>query len=100
MTDTKLIKLDKVNLDKLCKAARKTKLKLDKSIKKILTPERCSFVRRLRVDLDYTWRAVASECYDKFNGDWEPSSNQLVGMSLCEHSAKYFNEDGDKPPWN
>ncbi|MBA7701390.1 hypothetical protein ES703_110126 [subsurface metagenome] len=60
-------------------------------------------IRILRVDYHMTWRSVARTCYlEKWPNlrGWEPSSNQLMGMSLCEKAAEFFNENYREPPWN
>jgi hypothetical protein len=64
----------------------------------IMTRERAEFVRRLRVDEDYTWRAVARECSEAWDTNW--GSNQLAGMALCDIAAKVFGEDYMEEPWN
>ncbi len=60
-------------------------------------------IRILRVDHHMTWRSVARACYrEKWPNlwGWEPASNQLMGMALCEKAAKFFNENYREPPWN
>lgn len=60
-------------------------------------------IRLLRVDHHMTWRSVARACHlEKWPNlwGWEPASNQLMGMSLCEKAAKLFNENFREPPWN
>lgn len=61
------------------------------------------FVRSLRVDQGYTWRAVAAAVSLKMNltgteDDW--GSNQLCGMAICEAAAKQFDEDFMTGVWN
>jgi hypothetical protein len=68
--------------------------------KVIITKERADYVRKLRVDDGYSWRAVAHACYDEWQGDWGPPSNQLMGMSLCEIAAGFFGEHYMQEPWN
>jgi hypothetical protein len=65
-----------------------------------LTPERAAFVRKLRVEEGYSWRSVAQACYDAWQGDWEPPSNQLVGMAICEAAAAHFGEGYMDKDWN
>ena len=60
--------------------------------------ERALFVKDLRCSIGYTWRAVAQECNDKWNGDW--NSNQLAGMYMCHAAADWLKEDATKEPWN
>jgi hypothetical protein len=71
----------------------------------LMTAERTAFVRRLRVDDGYSWRAVATACYDEWIGErehdeWYPPSNQLMGMALCEAAATAYGEDHMSEPWN
>lgn len=66
--------------------------------KELMTKERAEFIRKLRVDEDYTWREVAWACNEAWDGDWD--SNQIMGMALCEEAAKLFDENYRKEPWN
>jgi hypothetical protein len=63
-----------------------------------MTPQQARFVRQLRVDGEYTWRAVAETCAIEWDGDW--GSNQLAGMALCARAADHFGEDYMTSPWN
>jgi len=69
-----------------------------------MTKEQAEFVRRLRVDEGYSWRAVARRCYGNHRfrgwGRWDPPSNQIMGMALCERAALMYGEDYEKEPWN
>jgi len=71
-------------------------------IKPQITPIRAVRIRSYRVKKGYTWRAVAEKTYQDWGSDhcWEPSSNQLAGMALCEHAADLLGEDYMKKPWN
>jgi len=62
-----------------------------------MTKEQAIFVRELRVDEGYSWRAVASACNKEWGGDW--GSNQLAGMAICEKAATFFDEGYEKI-WN
>jgi len=55
-------------------------------------------IRSLRVNKDYSWRAVARFCSRMTKGPW--GGNQLAGMVICEKAAKLLGEDFLKPPWN
>ena len=71
--------------------------------KKCMTKEQAEFVRMLRVDKGYSWRAVAHACYDQNWDNWEPwgpPSSQPMGMALCQIAAEFFNENYRKEPWN
>jgi len=67
-----------------------------------MTKEEAEFIRDLRVNKGYTWRAIAAECYERgmFGADWDPPSNQIIGIVLCEVAAEKFGEDYLKEPWN
>lgn len=56
------------------------------------------YVRVLRVEREYTWRAVALTCALEWGGDWE--SNQLAGMAICERAAGMFGENHMTGVWN
>lgn len=86
-------------LDDLANAARETWDEFS-SLAATITPEQAAFVRKLRVDDGWSWRGVAQECYNAWNGDWQPPSNQIMGMALCEAAAKHFSEDYMQEPWN
>lgn len=55
-------------------------------------------IRHLRVDKNYSWRAVARYFSKQLQAPW--GANQLAGMVLCEKAAKVTGEDFLKPPWN
>ena len=61
---------------------------------------RARFVRHLRVDKNGSWRWVAQKCHEKWRQDWNPPSNQIVGMDLCKMAAPFFNENWSEEPWN
>lgn len=63
-----------------------------------MTREQAAFVRRLRVEGNYTWRAVAHTCALEWGGDW--GSNQLAGIAICQRAARFFSEHYMQPPWN
>lgn len=94
-----LIALTPEMLEDLAQAARETWGEFG-SFAATITSEQAAFVRKLRVDDGWTWRGVAQECHDAWNGDWQPPSNQIMGMALCEVAAKHFGEDYMQDPWN
>lgn len=72
---------------------------------KVMTQEQAEFVRHLRNQKDYSWRGVAEACFDQnwfnFNLEkWQPPSNQLMGMALCEKAASFYGQNYMEPPWN
>jgi len=66
-----------------------------------MTKEQAEMIRRWRVDEGYSWRAVASAAFGLAPAwTWDPSSNQLAGMAVCEKAAELHGENFMQPPWN
>lgn len=65
-----------------------------------ITLEQARFVRELRVEKQYTWRAVAQACHEAWGASWEPPSNQLWGKELCDLSAEALGQNPRIAPWN
>lgn len=67
-----------------------------------LTPGQAVEVRHWRVDEHMTWRRVARAAYLEgwFHRSWEPPSNQIMGMALCERAALIHSENYIEAPWN
>lgn len=86
-------------LDVLVQAALATRASFDELVAN-MTMEQAQFVRKIRVDEDDSWRGVAHACYEAWNGDWDPPSNQLMGMALCERAAYLMGESPNEAPWN
>ena len=98
-----IIQLENGDLEKLGKMATKTKKRFDDSIEKLMTKERATRIRELRIgDRICSWRRIAEICYEEWgkDADWNPPSNQLAGMALCEFAARLFNENYMGEPWN
>ena len=55
-------------------------------------------IRYLRVDKEYSWRAIARYCSRILKAPF--GGNQLAGMVICEKAAKVLGEDFLQPPWN
>jgi hypothetical protein len=55
-----------------------------------LNEEQANFIKNLRVNEGYTWRAIASEYSRKYMD--EPSGNQLLGLELCTAAMKFLGE--------
>ena len=55
-------------------------------------------IRKLRVEKNLSWRAVARFGSKLWGGNW--GSNQLAGMVVCNKAAKLLGEDFMEPPWN
>lgn len=85
----------------LAKLGREIAASFQEQARDVVTPERAAFVRKLRVDDGGTWRWVAERCHDAWTDcAWDPPSNQLMGMALCERAAELFGEDYMQEPWN
>lgn len=68
-----------------------------------MTHSQAVFIRGLRVNEGYSWRAVAESCHEQsWEGweRWEPPSSQPMGMALCDRAAEFFSENYKEPPWN
>lgn len=88
-------------LKEMAKAARE----ISESFKKIaagMTKEQASEIRKFRVNEECTWRGVAQKAWNAglFGRTWNPPSNQLMGVALCERAAEFHGEDHMKGPWN
>ena len=55
-------------------------------------------IRYLRVDKEYSWRAIARHCSRYLKAPFE--GNQLAGMVICEKAAELLGENFMEPPWN
>lgn len=89
-------------LMEIARMARATHEYFLEEIRKNMTREQAEFVRKLRCEDDYSWRMIAAVCFDeKWDMEpWEPPSNQLAGMALCEVAAEFFGEHYREGPWN
>lgn len=95
-----LFKLTPDQLQDMGFAASRTASEFSKHARLILTSERAKEVRELRCDQRHSWRALATECHRRWEGRWEPPSNQLMGMELCECAAQMLDENAHEMPWN
>jgi hypothetical protein len=70
-------------------------------IKPRMTRERAEQIRRLRVDLSWSYRRIAGMSYLEWgrDGNWHPETNQLAGVALCEAAAELLGEDVQNYPW-
>lgn len=59
-------------------------------------------VRTWRIERHMTWRSVARAAFLEgwYNRSWWPPSNQIMGMTLCDKAAQFFQENFREPPWN
>jgi len=101
ITGEGLIKIEsREELMELAKMAERTKREIEKSIENMNLKE-AKRIRNWRIK-GSSWRRVAELAYkNKLCGkEWEPPSNQLAGVALCEKAASIFNEDSKQEPWN
>jgi hypothetical protein len=56
-----------------------------------MSDERALFVAELRVQREYTWRMVASECGRAWGKPW--AETQDVGAALCGLASAFLGED-------
>jgi len=91
-------------LEALAKALVKTFNYYREQAKKNMTRDQAEFIRKLRVEDGYSWRAVARRCHDNYRfkdwPKWKPESSQPMGMALCERAAEIFGENYQGEPWN
>lgn len=67
----------------------------------IVTEVRAKQIRIWRVEKHCTWRRIAELCHRFFDdAHWQPESNQLAGMVMCEAAAHHFGEHYMEAPWN
>ena len=60
--------------------------------------ETAILIRQLRIDKEYSWRAVARFCSKAWKAPW--GGNQIAGMVICEKAAALMGDDFMEPPWN
>lgn len=88
----------------LAEAAKRGRDNALLALRDVMTPDRCQEVRDLRIDSDGnvygSWRYVAGECHKRWQASWEPPTNQLWGMALCQIAAEFFGENYREAPWN
>ena len=70
-------------------------------LRELMTPERARWVRELRTEQDYSYRALAKACAEAWDTDW--GSNQYAGAEICFYAAEvlgdaYPDEWGDGEP--
>jgi hypothetical protein len=96
-------------LMRLRDAARRAKASFDDVAKRLMTEDRARYIRRIRCVSGYSWRSVATACWECIGvslsaadrwGDHGPESNQLMGIALCEQAAAFLKEDPKARPWN
>lgn len=86
----------------IAEAAKATYDAFNEEIAHGMTEERAKAIRLLRCEHGYTWRALAAKSSEDWGSDatWNPPSNQIAGMVLCELAASLLGEDPNSAPWN
>ena len=92
----RLLRLTPEKLTVMEDGANKTYQLLNKYIR--LDRETAKLVKQLRVEEDFSWRAIARWCAMRWKAPW--GGNQIAGMTICEKAAKLLGEDFLKEPWN
>lgn len=82
----------------LAEAARATKDAFDETARKLMSIDRARVLRSLRGSS--SWREIAAAAHAWRWGEWNPPTNQLMGMALCEAAARMLGEDPAADPWN
>lgn len=85
----------------MAKAAGETHAVFAAWINPRMTRERALRVRQLRVDEGWSYRHIAGALYLEWGVDanWEPITNQLAGVALCEAASSLLGEDVHTYPW-
>lgn len=81
-------------------AMSETKSDFDRVMAVYMNRARALYARRLRIDQGFSYRALAAACHAAWGGFWEPPSNQLMGMAICEAAARSLGEPIKGYPWN
>lgn len=74
-------------------------------IKPRMTRDRAERIRKFRCGADgcdgWSYRAIAGTTHLEWGADanWEPWTNQLAGVALCEAAAELLGEDVESCPW-
>lgn len=64
-------------------------------IRPMMTEERAKEVKELRMVKQYSWRLLANYCHMWWQGQWNPPSNQLAGMKICQIAGELLKEKID-----
>jgi hypothetical protein len=93
---SRLHSLSPRDLTVLGEAADKTYKLFEEKIQ--VDEDTAKLIRILRIQKEYSWRAIARHCSDFLKAPF--GGNQLAGMVICEKAAKLLGEDFLQPPWN
>ena len=92
----RLRSLTPADLTALSEAGNKTMELFRQHIK--INLQTAKLIRILRVEKDYSWRAIARRCSDMWQAPW--GGNQIAGMVICDKAAEILGEKFMDPPWN
>lgn len=92
----RLLALTPEKLTIMVDGADKTYQLFNKHIR--LTRETAKIVKQLRVEEEFSWRAIARWVAMRLKAPW--GGNQIAGLVICEKAAKLLGEDFLKEPWN
>jgi hypothetical protein len=97
LTSGPFIELNSETLPALCQAVRDSMPVFDAwnaHIAKVMTKERAERIKQLREVEEWTWRGVAGRTFNEWGADaiWEPATNQIAGMYLCNAAMDLLGE--------
>ena len=92
-----LARLTPCQAESLSRWATETKRGFDADVAG-MTLEQAQFVRVIRCEQGYSWRAVAATCALEWGESW--GSNQLAGMAICGRSAELLGGHFMDEEWN
>jgi len=102
--------LKPLTMDELVDLARQgdeRKKGYDEHVELMMTKSQALNIRVWRITKHYSWRSVARAAFGRVVSNewkgwrlWDPPSNQVMGMALCEQAAKLLGENYRDPPWN
>src|SRR5712664_253227 len=85
-------------MDKISPAIREAQKTREGHVLDLITEERARWIRVLRVEKRFSWRAVARAASKEWG--FVENSDQPMGSLICEAAARMLGEDGQAKPWN
>jgi hypothetical protein len=89
------VEMDVADLEKIVRDALPTFDEWLVHFTKVMTPKRARQIKQWREVEGYTWRGVAARTFDAWgepDAVWEPKSNQIAGMHLCNVAMDLLGE--------
>lgn len=93
--DNSLIPLTPESFNQIGEAGVKLVDYLNNYVQPRMNKGRALFVKKIRVEDRYSWRAVALRCWTEWGGNWSPPDNQIAGLMICEFASKVLKETVD-----